>query len=396
MAITNFIPKLWSAAVQMPFLKSLVYTQASVANHEYEGMIRQMGDTVNITTIGDPTINTYDKTVDLTVEDIADANLKLVVDQGDYYAFGVNDVDELQAAGDFEGPALTRAGIRLRDKADRYAAGILRDNVLAANQVGSLITNTSKSPTSGQVGAFDILSALRERLDNQSVPDEGRYAVVSPRFHTALLTDIRFSRVDASGSTDGLRNGLVGHALGMDVLKSNNVPGAFAAPLSVTLGTPSSTGGTLAAATYIWRVSAVSASAVESNGSAPVGPVTTTGTTSSQPLTWAAVVGAASYNVYRSTDNGVTWKMVTTAGAQTTTSYTDAGAAGTTQAPPDRDFIIAGVPMAYSFANQLAETEALRDQKRFRDIVRGLNIYGSKVTRPEGLASASVTYAAGA
>nr|MDQ2877268.1 coat protein [Actinomycetota bacterium] len=64
MAITNFIPKLWSSAVQLPFVKNLIYTQTSVANHEYEGQIRQMGDTVNITTIGDPTINTYDKTVD--------------------------------------------------------------------------------------------------------------------------------------------------------------------------------------------------------------------------------------------------------------------------------------------------------------------------------------------
>ncbi len=396
MAITNFIPKLWSSAVQLPFVKSLIYTQTSVANHEYEGQIRQMGDTVNITTIGDPTINTYDKTVDLTVEEIADSNIKLVIDQGDYYAFGVNDVDELQAAGDFEGPALTRAGLRLRDKADQYAAGIIRDNVLAANQYGAVTTNSSKSATTGQVGAFDILSALRERLDNQSVPDEGRYAVVSPRFHTALLTDIRFSRVDASGSVDGLRNGIVGHALGMDVLKSPNVPGAFKAPVGVILGTTSTTGGSIPAGTYVYKVSAVSATGAESNGSAQVGPVTTTGTTSSQPITYGAVTSAASYNVYRSADGGVTWKMVSTAGAVTTTSFTDTSAAGTTGTPPNSDIIIAGVPMAYSFANQLAETEALRDQKRFRDIVRGLNIYGSHVTRPEGLASAAVSYAAGA
>lgn len=395
MAISNFIAKLWAAAVQMPFNKNLVYTQDSVANRKYEGMIKQMGDTVNITTITDPTIKSYDKTQDIVVDEVSDNNLKLTIDQGDYYAFGVNDVDELQAAGDFEGPELTRAGILLRDKADRYAAALLRDGALAANQYGAATVNVSKSPTSGQIGAYDLLSALRERLDNQSVPDEGRYAVVSPRFHTSLLTDIRFSRVDASGSADGLRNGIVGRALGMDIMKSPNVPGAFSAPVGFALGTTATTGGTLAAGLTGWAVTAVSATGVESNASATLS-ATLTGSTSSQPLSWTAPTGAASYNVYRTTDGGASWKMVTTAGAQTTTAYTDAGGAGTTATPPNRDIIIAGVPDAYSFANQLVETEALRDQKRFRDIVRGLNIYGSKVTHPEGLATAAVSYAAGA
>lgn len=393
MAITNFIPKLWASAVQMPFVKNLVYAQESVANHQYEGMIRQMGDTVNITTISDPTIKQYVKGQNIVVDDITDNNIKLTIDQGNYYAFGVNDVDELQAAGDFEGPELTRAGLLLRDQADQYAASLLRDGVQAANQYGAVTTNKAGSPTGSQIGAFDILSHLRELLDNQSVPDEGRYAVVSPRFHTSLLTDIRFSRVDAAGTDQGLRNGIVGRALGMDILKSPNVPGGYKKPTGLT-ATPSGTGGTLAAGSNTYGVTAVGPNGLESN-LLQIPAVTTTGTTSSAALAWSAGTfsAPASYNVYRSLDGGNTWKMLTTAGAQTTTAYTDTGAAGTTATPPNVDFIIAGTPMAYSFANQLIETEALRDPNQFRDIVRGLNIYGSKVTHPEGIASAQVSYA---
>jgi N4-gp56 family major capsid protein len=51
----------------------------------------------------------------------------------------------------------------------------------------------------------------------------------------------------------------------------------------------------------------------------------------------------------------------------------------------------AGTPMAISFANQLVENEALRDQKRFRDLLRGLHVYGGKVTYPDGLACVTCT-----
>ena len=79
MAITNFIPELWSAAVKMPFEKALVFGQPTVANRDYEGTIKQQGDTVNVTTISDPTIKTYDKGSDIEIEDVSDANIKLVI-----------------------------------------------------------------------------------------------------------------------------------------------------------------------------------------------------------------------------------------------------------------------------------------------------------------------------
>lgn len=55
----------------------------------------------------------------------------------------------------------------------------------------------------------------------------------------------------------------------------------------------------------------------------------------------------------------------------------------------------AGVPMATSFANNLIENEALRDQKRFRDLMRGLHVYGAKATYPDGLVNVVCTRPAG-
>jgi hypothetical protein len=48
--------------------------------------------------------------------------------------------------------------------------------------------------------------------------------------------------------------------------------------------------------------------------------------------------------------------------------------------------VIAGHPIATSFADQISKTEAYRMEKRFSDAVKGLHLYGVKVTRPEALA----------
>jgi N4-gp56 family major capsid protein len=48
--------------------------------------------------------------------------------------------------------------------------------------------------------------------------------------------------------------------------------------------------------------------------------------------------------------------------------------------------VIAGYSGALSYAEQIVDVEAYRPEKRFADAVKGLHVYGAKVTRPTGLA----------
>ncbi|MGH3436852.1 MAG: hypothetical protein ACRDRN_10350 [Sciscionella sp.] len=57
--------------------------------------------------------------------------------------------------------------------------------------------------------------------------------------------------------------------------------------------------------------------------------------------------------------------------------------------------IQAGHNSAITFADQIAENEALRSQADFADLIRGLNVYGGKLTRPEAIAIAYVKRPAG-
>lgn len=50
--------------------------------------------------------------------------------------------------------------------------------------------------------------------------------------------------------------------------------------------------------------------------------------------------------------------------------------------------VIAGTDAACSFAQQISKTEAYRPESSFSDAVKGLHVYGAKVTRPDHIATA--------
>jgi len=54
-------------------------------------------------------------------------------------------------------------------------------------------------------------------------------------------------------------------------------------------------------------------------------------------------------------------------------------------------FVISGHPMGMTWAEQIAKTEAYKQEARFNDAVKGLHLYGSKVVRPEVLIACDIT-----
>jgi hypothetical protein len=219
-AITRFRPEIWSAMLLVALRKALVYAGPGVVNRDYEGEIAEAGDTVRITSIGDPTIGTYVPNVTvISPEELTDAQRTLVVDQAKYFAFKVDDVDARQARGNVMTEAMRRAAYRLADTVDQYIASFYTQ-AQAANQLG-----TVPVPVATPTAFYDnVLIPLGVKLDEANVPSEGRYCVIPPWLHGRALRDDRFVRVDASGSDQALRNGIVGRAAGFDILKSNNAP----------------------------------------------------------------------------------------------------------------------------------------------------------------------------
>lgn len=216
MAITNFIPEIWSAALLKALRDQLTYAQAGVINRNYEGDIARAGDTVHITNFVDPAVRDYTKNGSITWDLLTDATQALVVDQADYFAFKVDDIDKRQALGGFVAEATTGAAYNLAAEADEYVAGLLVAG--ASNDVGAVTVGDEDG------SAYDLLVDLRTELVKSNTPDAGRFVVVPPEMYAVLLKDDRFIRADAAGTTAGLRNGVVGRAAGFDVVESNRVP----------------------------------------------------------------------------------------------------------------------------------------------------------------------------
>jgi hypothetical protein len=195
--------------------KNLVFGQSGVVNRDYEGEISGQGDTVRIRSISRPTISSYNKNQTLTYETLTDAQRALLIDQAKSFSFVVDDIDTAQQPGGALDGATTEASYALRDQADQFIAA-LYTGANAANQIGTVSVTTAAL-------AFTQIRRLMVKLDEANVPQEGRWCVVPPWYYGLLLESDLFLRADASAAP-GLRNGVVGSVLGIDVMKSNNAP----------------------------------------------------------------------------------------------------------------------------------------------------------------------------
>lgn len=250
MAITAFIPEVFSADLLVNLEKSLVYGAPGVVNRNYEGEISQYGDTVHITSLADPTIGTYTAHTDIVTEQVTDSAQTLLINQSKYFSFEVDDIEKRQARGDVMAEQARKSAYRLRDVADQYIASVMAAGVSAGNILAEATVTASN--------AYDKLVDLAVLLDEDNVPTEGRFVVITPKFHGLLLKDQRFiSAGDAAGASTRA-NGMVGEAAGFSIRKSNNVPdgpGAGAGKLIIA--------GSDIATTYAEQIASVSAFPLE-------------------------------------------------------------------------------------------------------------------------------------
>jgi hypothetical protein len=232
MAITNFIPELWAAALLEVWWNETVF--AALVNREYEG-IATRGNTVNITGVVVPTVSDYAAAGRTTsAEDISDTGIQLTIDQEKSTDFYVDDIDRAQAAGSLSAYA-DAAGVALVEDSDKFIADLL----ISGGTPVSLSPSTTASstwggnlPGSGD-DCFNILKDLRKQLNKNAVPSANRVAVINAEFEGLLLTAASklttFYQVD---DTEGLRNATLGQLLGMRIVISNNLS-AFDTPQAV-------------------------------------------------------------------------------------------------------------------------------------------------------------------
>jgi hypothetical protein len=220
MAISNFIPTIWSAAI----LENFKVAQAIIPtlNRQYEGEVAN-GNTVKITGITTPSVQDYSSSRSLTVDALSDSTQSLLVDQMKAISFKVDDVDRVQAAGSFE-PVTADAGRALAEDAESYIISLMKTNGTSAG-TGAITTPAL---------AYAAVVSLRQALGKAKIPASQRFLVVSPEFASLLLAEgSKLTTAQIAGDGE-LRNGVLGNLLGFTVIEhpllthTSNRPAAIA------------------------------------------------------------------------------------------------------------------------------------------------------------------------
>lgn len=210
MAISNFIPEVWSAGVTTSFQASQIIIPT--LNTQYTGEARR-GNTVHIIGAVTPTIVDYaGEGRTITAEALTDSKVDLLIDQEKAFAFLVDDVDKAQAAGNFD--AWTNAaGGALAEDAEAYViAQMLSGAGNNLNTGGSAVTIDSGDK------ALAALRAIRTQMTKNKVPAANRYVAVNPAFADLIVAALGSN---ANGLGEGeLRNGVVARIYGMTVLET--------------------------------------------------------------------------------------------------------------------------------------------------------------------------------
>lgn len=209
MAISNFIPEIWSAGVTTAFQSAQIVIPT--VNQSFTGEAGR-GRTVHIIGATTPTITDYagaGRTI--TAEALSDSKVDLLLNQEKAFSFKVDDVDRAQAAGAFD--AWTRAaGGALAEDAEAYV-------------IAQMVANAGVNANSGTPVAIDTyakamtaLRAIRTAMTKNKVPAAGRFVAVNPAFADLLVSGLG---LEASGLGENeLRNGVVAKVYGLTVLET--------------------------------------------------------------------------------------------------------------------------------------------------------------------------------
>ena len=218
----NWLPVIYSQKVQKFFRTASVVED--ITNTDYAGEIENYGDTVNI--IKEPTISvsSYTRGAQINIQNLADDQLQLVVDQANAFAFKVDDIEERQTHVNWEALATSSGAYALKDSYDENVIAAMVSG--AGTTVGSDGSGTDTGFGTSETDPTDILANAAKRLHAADVPTDNRWFLGTPEFYEQL-GQASAKLMDASVTGDGkspLRNGNVMDGLvnGFRLYMTNN------------------------------------------------------------------------------------------------------------------------------------------------------------------------------
>lgn len=211
MAITNFIPTVWSETLSSALEKQ--YIAVKNCNRSFEGDIKNMGDRVKINSIGTVSVFDYTKNTDMSAPaTLDDSSVTLTINRAKAFNFQIDDVDKTQSKNNLLQAAMREAANAIADDADAYIYGLYGE-ATAANTI------TKASVTYEDI--IDLLISAREKLLSNNVNSNTETVLeVSPAVAALIL---KAKILQSTDNEDAMTNGYLGSFVGFDIYVSNNI-----------------------------------------------------------------------------------------------------------------------------------------------------------------------------
>lgn len=209
MAITNFIPTVWSENLYQELDKK--YIGVANCNRDYEGEIREKGNIVRICGVGEVVVSEYTKNTNMSSPATLSDNVRdLKIDQAKYFNFQIDDIDRAQSSPKLMEAAMKNAASALANDADRYIYSL-------HTQAGSSIDSDNTTVEN----IIDLIIDARTKLFANNVADPGDIVIeVTPEIGGMILK----AKVNLStDNTDAMETGCIGAIGGCKIFVSNNV-----------------------------------------------------------------------------------------------------------------------------------------------------------------------------
>lgn len=215
--LTNFIPEVWSKKLSLLLDKSGVMMQC--VNRNYEGEIKNSGDTVHIRTFGDVTVKTYNGKVNY--DDLASPMQDLLIDQKKYFAFKVDDISKAQSNIDVMAGYLERAKVAIDLAKDTFLLAKHAD-VPAGNIVGTEELPIALTKDNIYSNFVNLAKCLKKANAVKTGSGKMPFIIINPDVEALLIQAGEFTQAFALGEKT-LREGSIGKIAGMDVLVCTNL-----------------------------------------------------------------------------------------------------------------------------------------------------------------------------
>ncbi len=207
-SISAYTPIIWAQMGIAILAETIVIPK--LVRRDFSTQVAQAGDTVNTRKPAKMTATDVDATLGVSVQDVSATNVAVTLDQHKNSTFKISDREASRSFENLVDEFMHPATLAIGNAIDKSCLALYTD-------IPTIIDVTSAGDWKAKI------NTARTRLNKQLAPIDPRYGVVADDDDGALANLDNILKVNEGGSSQALREGIVGRLKGFNMSRSSNI-----------------------------------------------------------------------------------------------------------------------------------------------------------------------------